>query len=216
MAGYSSMLELVQGRAEVLGREVSALDLFGGAYFLHDLDHVSHLLGVRLKNKDEEYGEERERGAGYVKWLTDNPKRDILEGNLYEGSTWKRIQSYEKEKDIVGFDLIVCRPQGPFGHMATNEYKSTQDVERTPENSSGAVYKALLDRTLDLMSVDDGLFFLQIPVVNIDLPTVREFWKEYESAKKKEGYDFYFDNARPELSKQVLIRRRPKPAPHTP
>src|SRR5262249_24172726 len=121
--------------------------------------------------------------------------------------TWKQIQAYEEANNVNGFDLIICRPQGPFGYYTHQDLEGTQDIERTTHNTSGEVFATLLDRTLDLMSPDDGAFFLQLPVLNIESSTVRKFWREYISRKEREGYEFNFGKTAPEVSRRVLIRR---------
>ncbi|HVW71592.1 MAG TPA: hypothetical protein VHB93_00360, partial [Candidatus Paceibacterota bacterium] len=119
------------------------------------------------------------------------------------------VQAYEEEKGIHGFDVIVCRPQGAFGYNSVRNYIHTGEVQTSHDRGLGEIYRTLLTRGLNLMSAEDGLFFLQLPKTGIDEPTLTAFWKEYQQEKEKEGYDFYFNESRPEQSSQVLIRRRP-------
>jgi len=201
--GYTSFTELVKERRDALKRPVSALDLFGGAYFLPDLENISTIVGVRLGNMDHDYAQR----SPVVSNLRDDSRRKIIERNLYAGKTWKALSKELQEKGLDGFDVITCRPQAPFGYTKGIYAQSANDIVEEKTYFTEEIYVALLNRALSLMNPDGGLFFLQKPVLNTDEKTEEEFWKKYLEDKEKEGYEFIFDKGTPVSSSYLLVKR---------
>ena len=180
----TSFQELVSDRSRELKRKIQVLDLFGGAYFLADLRNISKIIGVRLKNIDELLINESMHGAGLDK-LIDDPRRIVLEGDLYKSDIWRMLKN---EKDH-GFDLIICRPGGPFGETynstSINDVKDTNMVKEE-------IFIVLMDRALKLLSPDGGMLFSQIPKLDTEQSISDKFWEKYVEDKTKEGYEFIF------------------------
>jgi len=220
--GVEDFQELAELRASQLKREIQVLDLFGGAYFLSDLQHVSKIVGVRLGNIDRElvvkeklkaeipqilrslFGvteKETQDRSEILDDLVNNKKRLIIEGSLYQGKIWNKLFAENKN---IGFDIIVCRPEGPFGH--TDE-KNIKDV---PDNglSREKIFVVLLERTLRLMSEDGGLLFTQIPELKTPTKDWDEFWENYIPKKQNEGYEFLFGQGRKTPTRDAFAVRR--------
>ena len=184
--GYESFQELIDETAERTGRKVQVLDLFGGAYFVHDLTKVSKIIGARLGNVDDDLvkmykivqDQERRR---FLKKILAAKQRKIVEGNLYTKKPWNEI----KKEAGSGFDLIVCRPVGHFTEDLTK-------VEDPTGKMIGEIMVSLLERTLGLLS-EKGILISEVPVSVLDSPNSwDEFLNSYVAKKKAEGYKFIF------------------------
>jgi hypothetical protein len=211
--GYRNINELVGVRAAELDRSLNILDLFGGAYFLENLDQVSKIIGVRLKNIDASLNTKEAlqawRSLHKEQELTEliqNPKREILEGNLYESKTWRALKE-RMSADISGFDLIVCRPQGPFGHFASPKTETIVNVKEDGTNAREQIFAMLLDRVLPLLSSEEGVLLTQTPAIDTDPKLVGQFWSEYERKKNQEGFEFVFETKTPRAGDTVAVVR---------
>ncbi len=143
--------------------------------------------------------------------LVSNPKREIIEGNLYTSKSWNRIKE-KIQNETDGFDLIACRPQGPFGHFASKQTETIQDVIETDSNSKEELFVMLLERTLKLLSPDGGILLTQVPVMGTKPKIAAAFWKEYLERKHAEGYEFIFESDHHEMGDSMaVIRRRISP-----
>lgn len=200
---YTSFEDLVEQREYERKRELNVLDLFGGAYFLRDLSSVNSITGARLANVDEEMLEDP--GLGNIvlgkpgdyqilKRIIQSPKREIVEGDLYKTETWKKLQEAADQKTENGFDLIVCRPEGPFAVRSRPvNSRSIADVEDESQNRE-EIYVMLLEKAMNMLSPDHGLLFSQIPGLNTPSDIKKEFWNSYIKKKEAEGYVFHFDS----------------------
>lgn len=208
--GVKTFQELVDKKAIDLHKEVKVLDLFGGAYFLDDLKNVSKIVGVRLKNIDESVTEFTKQ---YLKDSTDliklkeiihNPKRFIIEGDLYKTKTWAEIKKNEVQRDGSGFDVMVCRPEGPFGNSRLPNIKHIKDEGTAKEE----IFVSLLEKAMNMLSTEKGILFVQGPDLNTDDKILDTFWKNYVLKKQKEGYEFIFEkNNLTNYSKDFLVIR---------
>lgn len=187
--GFANFDDLVERRAAELGRPLVALDLFGGAYFLKKLDHIAHMVGVRLRNMDEAYVED----GPEVEELATNPRREIIEGNLYTGETWRRIDERNTVFGAAGFDLITCRPQGPFGHTSVKSPGVHLVAREQDAYHQEEIFISLLNRTLALLSPEGGLLYLQTPNLGTPEELTRDFWERLVVEKKDQGYTFFFE-----------------------
>ncbi|MFA6353556.1 MAG: hypothetical protein WCW93_01335 [Candidatus Paceibacterota bacterium] len=205
-----SFTELVKNKSLELGRKIEVMDLFGGAYFLSDLENVSRIIGVRTRNIDEillqdlkeskllnlekilpeEFKGLDIRINDYIKKVSElmnDKKRLIIEGNLYKGKTWKKLTKYSKLGENHGFDLIVCRPQGVFNGISSA--KNITNIDNK-EFHKEEIFLSLLERTLKLLSPDGGVFFTQLPNFDTKDDILNNFMYEYIKKKEKEGYEF--------------------------
>ena len=190
----SDFPSFIERKNKILGRDIKILDLFGGAYFLRDLSGVSRIVGVRIKNIDSEVLHNtpslpfiRSQRKEDLKELIKSPKRRIIEGDLYAGKTWREIDKDCKENNGEKFDLIICRPQGPFG-------RGDGSITNIPDMgiSREEIYASLLDRSLRLLSPEGGTLFSQVPELGTDKKVTEIFWRTYTEKKQREGFKFVF------------------------
>ena len=210
--GFESFQQMVDQKAFDLHRELQVMDLFGGAYFLEDLENVSKIIGVRLRNVDKDLLKKEYTSFSFYppsavkqklqKLITDE-RRTILEGNLYKNATWEKIA---QEAGDEGFDLIVCRPEGPFGHSQFPE----EDIRgvKAPGSVKGEIFVYFLERVLKLLSIQGGILFTQIPVIGIDKADMNSFWEGYITRKQQEGFEFVFGPEGIKNSQRVLVVTR--------
>jgi len=59
--------------------------------------------------------------------LMHNPSRVILGTNIWDDTAWELIRTRAKSLGINGFDLIVCRPEGPLRWYRFNTRYSNSD-----------------------------------------------------------------------------------------
>jgi hypothetical protein len=185
---------LVDNRSKELNKKLKILDLFGGAYFIDDFKNVSQITGVRLSNPDEEFlsiVEGDYNSEQYLRSLVENDKRNLIIGNLYSTKTWREIEKDNTSRGGGGFDLVVCRPEGPFVN-AINKDISIKGVSDTGF-SREEIFVSLLERALNLLSNDGGMLFTQTPDLETKQGVVKKFWEDYVKRKSLEGYEFIFD-----------------------
>jgi hypothetical protein len=214
--GVKSFQEFVGKKSRELKRDIKVLDLFGGAYFLVDLAHVSKIVGVRLKDIDRVLYQKFEFMLDELEELPQplreeynllvNPKRVVVEGDLYEGATWRKLREQSLHTGAA-FDLIVCRPEGPFGeaHLSPNVNKVVDGGLAKEE-----IFVSLLNRTLELLSTEGGMLFTQIPKLKANPEIFRIFWEKYVKQKQAQGYSFLFSNNRPSQTDTIFGVRRNK------
>jgi len=81
----------------------ATLDLMGSGSAWEDTS-VDAILGVTLSDKD--YSIDR---------------RTVLGGDVLSKKTWKRIRSYLNDKELEGFNIITCRPEGGIHTLPDNK-----------------------------------------------------------------------------------------------
>lgn len=201
--GYEDFQGLVEARAKELGRDVAVLDLFGGAYFLPDLKSVSRIVGVRLVDIDEslrqkysELEEENRHVSEVFENIINNPKRSIIEGDLYTGKTWRQISKTLEQEELPGFDLIVCRPQGPFGYSHSKMWEYSIRRAHDEGLALEEIFVVLLRRALKLLSKDGGMLFTQEPILSTDPVIKNKFWEKLIKEQEDAGYKFIHEGSR--------------------
>src|SRR5690606_3139784 len=113
--------------------------------------------------------------------LKNHAGRTILEANLYQPETWREISDLNNGH---GFDLITCRPEGPFGRNSHKDLQTIKDVESS-SNRKEEILLMFLEKALKLLSPEGGTLLLQIPVVETNTQTAKEFWDNYIERKNK-------------------------------
>ncbi len=169
------------------GQSTQVLDLFGGGYFLENLDPVDSLTAVRLCNIDDELvrrgtfmflacqstAEEEivAKRQSALRNLRESKKRFVLKGNLYSNSTWVDLEKHMATKRIPSFDLIICRPELAF----RNEFLRAVDASL---DAYSIVFAKLFKRATTLLS-QTGVLYTQVPEF-IDREQLELLKDEYE------------------------------------
>jgi len=210
---YSDFQDLVEQREYLSKRQLHVLDLFGGAYFLKDLSSVKTITGVRLRNIDDTLLNDLDtiphepKYTQRLKSIVQESKRNIIEGNLYKNETWKKIIEDSKQKQRPAFDLIICRPEGPF---AASGKPNTKGISILDVEDDGVareeIYIRLLEKALSMLAVY-GLFLSQIPGIKTPPSLKEEFWKQYIPRKEKEGFKFYSDRENDSPDRVFAVER---------
>src|SRR3989344_6008503 len=207
--GVKTFSELARRKSIELGRGIRVVDLFGGAYFLTDLDNVFKIVGVRLKNTDQAFlnnylGAQRKVEPGTderkiidgmlkkLRILTGNKKRKIIEGDLLSGRTWRTIKSEFSDERNPGADLVICRPAALFWIPSKGRNAMVQREEQEKGTVREEVFITLFERALKLLSQENGLLFTEIPELRTNSETEAKFWEKYVTQKREEGYKFSF------------------------
>ena len=115
-------------------RSRNVLDIFGGGYFLKNSSFDS-MTAVRLVNLDHTLVEKLKTAVipdqtmkiETLEDLMHNPSRVILGTNIWDDTAWELIRTRAKSLGINGFDLIVCRPEGPLRWYRFNTRYSNSD-----------------------------------------------------------------------------------------
>jgi len=199
-SGNRNIAQFLEERKE-RGLSTHCLDLMGSAIYPGASHYIDSAIGVRIKNID-----------GYLKSVAmiEHPSlsndissafghnnRRVIEGNVFSRSTVTLIKRTMGEMGVPGFDLITCRPDGPFrGHT----------VEKIPvddENALAAYYAIQLRRYADLLN-EDGVMLVQIPQregLYSRLGGLRELFEDETFSRE------VFDSDYPGNSKVLLIKR---------
>ncbi len=164
--GFNDFDELVAKRRES-GKNVAVLDLMGSANFLRMPENADFLLGVRIKKEDAK------------------GKRKIISGNIFEKSGWQNIKQCMKNKELDSFDVIICRPEGPFINKKEPRF----------ERGYSLIYGKMLKEAYSILTRDQGMLFTQIPktltnkrLLNKNLEQLRNCGLEIESDKYRSNY----------------------------
>lgn len=157
---------------KALGKNTHVLDLFGGGYFLQDLDSVDSITGVRLEDIDERIEQELltdvqsldlstrqfyQDQLSFFQTLKRFDRREVIEGNLFRFKTWDQINTSMRNRGIPAFDMIVCRPVGPF--MPRDYF----DVNGEDNRTLKITYLRLLRNAYNLLGSNDGILMSEIP-----------------------------------------------------
>jgi|GEM_PF-1930083 len=193
-SGFTSLREFISQKSLDGKRDLRVLDLFGGAYFLSNLDDVSKIIGVRLKNIDnvilEDYTAAPEQSVGFdrLKQIVNSRKRKIIAGDIMKGDTWRKVKTEGMANNGQGFDLITCRPAGAFWpHGGDNTLvEGRSHDERVREE----IFVSLLERAILLLS-PGGMLFTEIPQLDIGRKELSEFLKQFKEAKEKIGFEVF-------------------------
>ena len=166
-----------------IGLSTHVLDLFGGGFFLENLDSVDSITGVRLQNPTEEmfpWLEEQKTQPNLsehyktvtipytinrLQTLTASPKWSIVEGNLFTQDTWNKLDKQGEQKGITDYSLITIKPESA---LYTDAIFDSQDIWKRYGNEKvnqvySLKYLQLLDRSYSRLSGNHGMLFTEVP-----------------------------------------------------
>lgn len=182
--GINSFPNYLQER-KTHGLTNHVLDLMGGAYFVpaECYEFLDSITGVRLSDphdayvhhiqSDYEFTKKRnhpqsndlkllkdyEWALASFEFMHGSSKRDVVYGSIFETATWSDLDHARVARGIPKFDMIVCRPAGPF-------YGENILGARKYSKQTLLKYAAVYDRVfeLTLARLDQrGEMFLEIP-----------------------------------------------------
>jgi len=204
----TSFLEIIQGM-KTEGKSTHVLDLFGGGYFLENLDPIDSLTAIRLCNIDAELirrgtfiflacrsSDEEElvsKRQAHLRNFRDSKKRSVLTGNLYLNSTWAELRKHMEEKCIGSFDLIVCRPQVAF----RNKFFLDRVI---PLEAYDIIFAKLFKRATTQLS-KSGILFTQVPEY-VELQQLQQLKEEYEAT----GFDILIEYSNAEGQSGYILK----------
>jgi hypothetical protein len=146
------------------GRSAHILDLFGSGKFFVDNSQPDSVLGIRSKDILPE-----EDKLARPHWWK------VMEGNIYnfypgrKNSTLiKGVTSFLEQQGADGFDLISCRPGGPFDHTAFLE-----EIDMKGELMD--IYNNLLNIFYGYLSSDGGEMYTSFPSFGLGLKPFKNF-----------------------------------------
>ncbi len=158
--GVSNLTQLFEQRKS-LGKGNNVLDLMGSGIFSEATASLDNIVGVRLKNIDNllkaKALDEYPGMKADIHTVFDNKSRTVLEGNVYERETLNSIKSHMDLRGIEGFDVITCRPFGPFSEDIVEEAIGQVDPNKLKE-----YFYIQLTRYLSLLN-KGGVMITQIP-----------------------------------------------------
>lgn len=140
------------------------LDLYGSGYT--DIYTIAtHVVAVRLANIDTYIDTPALRQSCHpsdttMRSILRAPNRRVIEGNLLRSATWRKIY-------IDQFDLIVCRPCGPF---EAKSIRLNEDIGQNDATAYLPIYLSLLNRAYRLLSHHNGMLLTQVP----EFPQIRQ------------------------------------------
>jgi len=139
-----------------LGKPTRVLELMGPGLFacanypaergenICDLNDPDFMVGLVLTDP------RTEREKSMSNW-------EVVEGNIFENESWRKIRELPVEK----FDLIICRPNGPFSKTGFSH------KDRNPHAYLAVVYR-MLQKAYRLMSTEDAEMYFELPRVRIE------------------------------------------------
>lgn len=163
---------------------VHVLDLMGGAYFLRPNQYslVDSVTGVRLGNPEAgfiasceeelEFDKKRNNGQpteytdllrtrmGWIQQLNSEGKRQVLYGSVYDKQTWDQLSASMTARDIESFDIVICRPQGPFFE---NYLTGGEKLTHYQKLKYGLVFDLTFREVLSRVNRENGMMFFQVP-----------------------------------------------------
>lgn len=182
--GWQSFIESVRARCGT----THMLDLMGGAYCVppDTLEQMDSLTGLRLEDISLAYKEKlagNEQGWKRVlekhpdhqqfalfasaakkehetlEKIEASPNRSCVYGDIWKDDTWRRLRARMDENHIPSFDIIFCRPVGPF--VNDNIFPNQMPVDRHLEYEAG--FAKLLLKATNLVNIKGGVLLTQIP-----------------------------------------------------
>lgn len=170
----SSFDELVLHRTSE-GKTAFFLDLFGSGQFIAHSKAASGVLGIRSKDIMDSR-----------KIVSRPPSWEVIEGNIFDlcsltqsmqlpSSFLKsKIRAYLNKKETDYFDIITCRPFGPFEN-------NRGDYPRYTTGSYLAIYYQLLREVYLLLSPNSGMIFTVLPTLRASKNIFYDFGKFLQS-----------------------------------
>lgn len=184
---FSGIEKMIMRRKRNGRRTTHILDVFGGAYdVVHDLQFVDSLTGVRLMNVDgqmmERMKKQLERAdtdtwrkvaqqkIAFLQKLYAWQNRLVVPGNAYNSLLWDKELPLDRESRGIGnYDIIICRPQGPF--LLRRSIETDQQADAVT-----LVFFDLLENMYKACSSEGGRIFTQIP----EIPQVIQYARIFE------------------------------------
>lgn len=184
LLGCTSFVELIDKLKS--NGDVHVLDLMGGAYFLDpdQYQSVTSVTGMRLGNPEpgivkfyteniefdleRSGGKQTEHSRGLLQELADiellnrEEKRKVVYGSVYDRSSWRSLDTSMRERKIDSFDLVICRPYGPFFERYITGEKPMSDKEKL---RYGLVFDKAFREVLARVDKKNGVLFFQIPQI---------------------------------------------------
>lgn len=142
---YGFFRELFQELKEG-GRPVHALDLFGSGLYIEDPSLVSSITGVRLGPISLDYLGEK---FNKKNWPTE------IAGNIFEPSTWSKLDQSMRERKINGFQVITMRPVGGWHDLGFSWNRETKNQQ------AKLALEYIIEETLKRLA-NDGIFLFRV------------------------------------------------------
>jgi hypothetical protein len=148
------------------------LDLYSAGY-IDIYDTARQVVAVRLTNIDHHIETTQfdyrfhEHTKATMRRILHAENRTVLEGNLLTSCTWRAIEKIMDNLTIPSFDLILCRPSGPF---ETSFLRRPNDHYFSKPKPYLPIYLSLLNRAYRLLSPHNGILLTQIP----EIPQIKE------------------------------------------
>ncbi len=158
--GYTTFDELLQSRYTKTGQMQSVLDLMAPVSSLVErlakTDYCGTTSAVTY----------RERRGAETMTSTELSRNDIhpFYGDILGRKVWRKLERLREEKDMPGFDLIVCRPSGPF----------RETIYMKP-----LIFSHSLARAYELLNPDNGILMTQLPPMSYDQDGFD--WEDFEA-----------------------------------
>ena len=121
------------------GFSTNVLDLFGSGWFIGSPRNADSVTGLRLRDNsgdlksqiasrlDEEspdyyFAKQLKYAQGVVERFSEAQNCEVIEGNAYDGSTWRKLKDNRLQRGFAHYDLITCKPEGAFSprHISGN------------------------------------------------------------------------------------------------
>ena len=185
-AGAESLDSLV-ARFGARGKPVAVLDVMGGGYFLDNPSVADHIFAIRrdeadaaLRARYEVRMQDRDpkivqQGCIYARKLDEYRtlatlgKRRVIVGNVLDEEVWESLDTAMRDSGVSQFQLIACRPQGPF-RIPTMQSSGHMDI-----------FIEMYDRMIRRLS-PNGLMFAQIPHAIDDKSQMLELKRQLQAS----------------------------------
>jgi hypothetical protein len=196
--GYESFIEIIDHFGS--NGDCHVLDLMGGAYFLkpNQYQSLTSITGLRLDNPEEsfirsnkeelvfdynrngketEYSKKLKQELQDIDSLRNEEKREVVYGSVYDKRTWRELSNSMHKRNIDSFNLVICRPQGPFFERYITGEKTLSNREKL---KYGLVFDKTFREVLARVNKSNGMLFFQIPQI-FDSLWINEWVKRAES-----------------------------------
>ena len=94
--------------------------------------------------------------------LKKEQKGKITHGSIFNKRDWVELDSLMSSQNIAAFDVVVCRPEGPFFAENITAGKPLTDYEKL---NYGAVFDKVFYEIHVRMNHKDGIIFTQVPQI---------------------------------------------------
>ena len=119
--------------------------------------------------------------------LQESEKRKGVYGSVYDKETWQDLSKDMESRNIPSYDVIVCRPAGPFSvsHLV-NERENPDNRNLTNREllKYAVLFDQLFSELMDRVNRNHGILLLSIP----DIFSNKDEWISRWVKKNKEKY----------------------------